>query len=68
MALEFKDETKMPFGEHKGKSMADIPDDYLRWFWDKNKEEYLNDEIKYPSTVAIMKYIEDNLDSIDVDE
>lgn len=64
----FDDDSKMPFGQHKGKAMSDVPDDYLKWFWNENKEQYLNDEPLSQNTLSIMAYIEDNLDNIDVDD
>lgn len=27
------DDSKMPFGKHKGKLMQDVPVNYLHWFW-----------------------------------
>ncbi len=68
MALEFTDESKMPFGTHKGKKLLDVPDDYLKWVWLENREQYLNEETMPVTTAALMKYIEDNLDSIEVDD
>ena len=53
------DYSKMPFGKWKGKEMANVPDDYLQWFWDENKHAYLNDFWLKPETKAVMKYIED---------
>jgi len=49
----FTDESFMPFGEHKGKKMANVPDDYLLWCY----KTFTN--WKYP---AVKKYIEDNMD------
>lgn len=68
MPVEFNDDSKMPFGVHKGKIMSDVPDNYLVWFWNENKEQYLNDEKLPETTKGIMAYIEDNCDSIDIDE
>lgn len=34
---EFNDESIMPFGIHKGKALANIPDHYLKWLYENNK-------------------------------
>lgn len=65
---QFTDETPMPIGTHKGKPMSEVPDDYLRWFWNENREQYLNDEKLSDVTKSLMDYIEDNLDSIEVED
>lgn len=56
----------MPFGTHKDKPLQDVPDAYLVWVWNENKEEYFNEEITWDKKQALMAYIEDNLDSLDV--
>lgn len=43
----------MPYGKHKGKAMANVPDDYLLWL-------YNNDKCTYP----VRKYVEMNMDAI----
>jgi uncharacterized protein (DUF3820 family) len=50
------DESKMPFGVHKGKNMADVPASYLLWLYENNK---CSGEVK--------EYIKDNLDVIKVE-
>lgn len=30
----------MPFGKYQGTLMANVPDDYLVWFWEKNIDRY----------------------------
>ncbi len=35
---EYSDFTLMPFGQHKGKRLADVPDDYLRWWLRQNPD------------------------------
>lgn len=47
------DNSIMPWGVHKGKKMANVPDDYLVWIYDNNK-----------CSGEVRKYIEDNLDSL----
>jgi uncharacterized protein (DUF3820 family) len=32
---KWQDDTVMPFGEHQGKCLREIPDDYLFWLWDQ---------------------------------
>ena len=48
-----KDEDLMPWGIHKGKPMADVPDHYLLWLWDTNK-----------CSGQVKMYIKQNLDAI----
>lgn len=31
------DESKMPYGVHKDKNMADVPASYLLWLYENNK-------------------------------
>ncbi len=52
MAL-LNDNSPMPYGKHKGKAMANVPDDYLLWL-------YNNDKCTYP----VRKYVEMNMDAI----
>lgn len=49
------DETIMPWGAHKGKKMANVPDYYLKWIYENNK---CSPEIK--------AYIEDNAQSLKI--
>lgn len=51
------DQSIMPFGAHKGKQLADVPDSYFLWLWhqdwfaaNKSSELYL--------------YVKGNLDTI----
>lgn len=32
------DQSKMPFGKHKGKPLAEVPDQYLVWLYGTNIE------------------------------
>jgi hypothetical protein len=34
----YDDGTPMPFGKYKGERLADVPDDYLNWWFDKNRD------------------------------
>jgi uncharacterized protein (DUF3820 family) len=36
---EYSDYTQLPFGKYKGKRLADVPDDYLRW-WIEQHDRY----------------------------
>lgn len=47
------DKSIMPFGQHKGKQLDQIPDEYLLWLYENNK---CYGELK--------EYIKDNLDVI----
>ena len=47
------DESLMPFGQHKGKKLVNVPDTYLMWLYENNKA---HGDLK--------EYIEDNLDVI----
>ena len=50
------DNSKMPFGIHQGKAMANVPSDYLLWLYENGK-----------TYGALKQYIEDNLDAIKQD-
>lgn len=47
------DESLMPFGQYKGKEMANVPASYLIWIYDNNK-----------CTPEVANYIEDNMDAL----
>lgn len=48
-----KDTDLMPWGIHKDKPMANVPDSYLFWLYDNGK-----------ATGKVLHYIIENLDSI----
>lgn len=51
----------MPIGkQYLGKAMANVPEDYLLWFWGEKFEE-LRAGLLYGDTLLVMLYIEDNL-------
>lgn len=50
------DNSLMPFGVHKGKAMANVPDHYLKWLYENNK---CNAEVK--------AYIEDNAEVLNIE-
>jgi len=35
---ELSDFSLMTFGEHKGRKLADVPEDYLRWWLSQNSD------------------------------
>lgn len=49
------DNSKMPFGIHKGKAMANVPDHYLKFLYEQKK---VYGDLK--------KYIEDNAEIIGI--
>lgn len=51
--MKTTDETIMPFGQHKGRKLANVPACHLLWLFDNNKLE------NYP---GIKEYIEENYD------
>ena len=50
------DNSPMPFGMHKGKAMANVPDDYLVWLYKSGK-----------CNAAVKEYIEDNADVLKIE-
>lgn len=50
---ELTDESIMPFGKHKGTKLANVPADYLLFYYQN-----------YKLSATLKKYIEDNMDSI----
>ena len=62
MAMD--DNSIFPFGKtHKGKKMANVPDDYLLWFWGENCVEFRAGNL-YGQKRDIMVYIDDNFDDL----
>lgn len=58
------DNSIFPFGKtHNGKKMANVPDDYLLWFWDENKEDFRAGRC-YGVKRDIMIYIDDFFDDL----
>jgi uncharacterized protein (DUF3820 family) len=48
---EYTDETLMPFGQHKGKKLIDVPAKYLLW---------LEGELRRGDWTDLQAYIKDN--------
>ncbi len=51
------DESIMPFGVHKGKALADVPDAYFLWLW--RQEWFARDRRS-----ELYNYIKENMDAI----
>jgi uncharacterized protein (DUF3820 family) len=62
----FTDDTIMWFGEHRNKKLEDVPDSYLAWFWSENQQDYIDGKGLTTKQSKLMKYIEDNSDSIEI--
>ena len=59
--MPLNDHSKMPCGKaHKGKVMADVPAQYLLWFWGEYYGK--NVDAKHQD---VLDYIENNMDVID---
>lgn len=50
----YTDTDLMPFGEHRGKPLSDVPVRYLFWYWTETDR----------SNVKLRNYIENNLDAL----
>lgn len=46
------DDSKMPFGKHKGERMEDVPVEYLHWYWHNG------------SPGNVKEYIAENMDAL----
>lgn len=60
---KFNDETIMFFGKYAGVKLANVPDDYLLWYWSLNVDDYkagllVEDKLK------LMVYIDNFLPEI----
>lgn len=53
---KLNDNSPMPFGMHKGKAMANVPDHYLKWLYENNK-----------CTREVKEYIEENADVLKIE-
>lgn len=49
------DDSFMPFGKYKGRTMAEVPVSYLHWFWWESQGEPLH---------PVMGYIRNNLHAL----
>lgn len=55
MSNKLNDESIMPYGTHKGKTLANIPDSYFVWAYENDK-----------CSDAIKEYIEENADVLKI--
>ena len=55
MSTILEDDSIMPYGVHKGKTMANVPDNYLIFIYQNNR-----------CSKNVKEYIEDNLDSLGI--
>ena len=53
---KLNDNSLMPFGIHKGKEMANVPDQYLRWLYQSGK-----------CYGDVKEYIEENADVLNIE-
>nr|WP_319268248.1 DUF3820 family protein [uncultured Draconibacterium sp.] len=56
MAQALNDNSPMPYGIHKGKKMANVPDEYLKWLYKEGK-----------CSGAVKAYIEENADVLNIE-
>lgn len=45
------DDSKMPFGKHKGKRLGDVPDSYWRWFLEQDWCDEWPDLVEYANLI-----------------
>lgn len=50
------DTDKMPWGQHRGEPMQDVPASYLHWLWTNGKREN--------KTCPVADYIRRNIDAL----
>lgn len=63
--MKMQDSDLMPFGEHKGKPMANVPDSYLQWCWAYFGPDFKKGKLKdKKNLIRVMEYIQDNLAAI----
>ena len=55
----YTDQTKMPFGKHKGMKLIDVPASYLEWL-------YYNVDLR-TKDYKLFRYIEDNWEEIQLE-
>lgn len=62
-----QDSDPMPIkGEFKNVLLGQVPDSYLKTFWNQNEEDFKNNKFNEGSEVfKLMKYIENNLPAIE---
>ena len=61
--MKLTDDSQMPFGQHKGRKMEDVPAQYLMYLWGENSNKFKDGKIPEDRPLfGVMEYIEDNLD------
>lgn len=50
----YNDDSKMPFGKHKGELLQDVPASYLHWLWTQSPL----------SDIKLYNYIHNNRDAL----
>lgn len=63
--MELTDSSEMPFGEFKGRPMANVPDSRLLFYWGENKVAFQFQQgraLMSASMLAVMEYIEESFD------
>jgi uncharacterized protein (DUF3820 family) len=63
--INVDDETLMPFGEHKGKKMANVPARYLTWIKEQMEK---NPRKPHGFNRELLKYINRNLDAFKLEK
>lgn len=56
--MTLTDNCPMPFGAHKGVAMANVPDAYLKWLWERHKSGFTSGQT-FGNLKAVMEYIKD---------
>lgn len=56
MDSELSDLSPMPFGQHKGKPMQDVPASYLHWLWTSG--------VKNEHSLPIHRYIKVSMNAL----
>ncbi len=46
------DDSRMPFGTHRGKRLGEVPDDYFRWFLRQDWCDDYPDLVEYANQVV----------------
>ena len=59
------DTDTMPIGEHKGKTMEEVPDEYLFWFWGENKVNFFRGKLSKDAS-RVVAYIKDSFNESDL--
>lgn len=58
---KFDDNSKLWFGKHVGKELANVPASYLLWWYNENSESATGRPL-YGVSARLEEYIDDNMD------